>query len=96
MVVIGSFGFVENSGASFEQVGLEECKDRRATENLIARHVSVAFRTTRKQDTDCLDRERSTASTPLSLPHFQLIWFQNQRIKTKSDSVSAKLRYRRI
>ena len=30
MVVIGSFGFVENSGASFEEVGLEECKDRRA------------------------------------------------------------------
>jgi hypothetical protein len=33
MVVIGSFGFVENSGASFEETGLEECKDRRATEN---------------------------------------------------------------
>ena len=31
MVVIGSFGFVENRGASFEEVGLEECKDRRAT-----------------------------------------------------------------
>ena len=30
MVVMGSFGFVENKGASFEQVGLEECKDRRA------------------------------------------------------------------
>jgi len=29
-VVIGLFGFVENSGASFEQVGLEECKDRKA------------------------------------------------------------------
>ena len=31
MLVIGSFGFVENRGASFEEVGLEECKDRRAT-----------------------------------------------------------------
>jgi len=31
MVVIGSFGFVENNAASFEEVGLEECKDRRAT-----------------------------------------------------------------
>ena len=31
MAVIGSFGFVENRGASFEEVGLEECKDRRAT-----------------------------------------------------------------
>lgn len=30
MVVMGSFGFVENNGASFEEVGLEECKDRRA------------------------------------------------------------------
>lgn len=30
IAVIGSFGFVEKSGASFEQVGLEECKDRRA------------------------------------------------------------------
>ena len=38
MVVIGSFGFVENSGASFEEVGLEQCKDRRATENPNARH----------------------------------------------------------
>lgn len=31
MVVMGSFGFVENNVASFEEVGLEECKDRRAT-----------------------------------------------------------------
>ena len=31
MVVIGSFGFVENKGASFEEAGLEECKDRRPT-----------------------------------------------------------------
>lgn len=30
MVVIGSFGFVEYNGASFEEVGLEECKERRA------------------------------------------------------------------
>ena len=30
MVVIGSFGFVENSGASLAEVGLEECKDRMA------------------------------------------------------------------
>lgn len=34
MVVIGSFGFVEKSGASFEEVGLEECKDRRAAERV--------------------------------------------------------------
>lgn len=30
MAVMGSFGFVENRGASFEETGLEECKDRRA------------------------------------------------------------------
>lgn len=30
IVVIGSFGFVENSGASLAEVGLEECKDRMA------------------------------------------------------------------
>ena len=30
MVVIGSFGFVENRAASFEEAGLEECMDRRA------------------------------------------------------------------
>jgi hypothetical protein len=27
MAVIGLFGFVENSGASFEEAGLEEFKD---------------------------------------------------------------------
>ena len=32
MVVIGSFGFVENGGTSFEGVGLKELKDRKATE----------------------------------------------------------------
>lgn len=30
MVVIGLFGSVENNGASFEDAGLDECKDRRA------------------------------------------------------------------
>jgi hypothetical protein len=30
MMVIGSFAFVENSGASFAELGLEECRDRMA------------------------------------------------------------------
>jgi hypothetical protein len=33
MAVIGLFGFVENSGALFEEAGLKEFKDRRAAEN---------------------------------------------------------------
>lgn len=74
MVVMGSFGFVENNGASFEELGLEECKDRRATK-FRTRRVCEIGTPTSGGDTDCLDRERSTASTSLSLPHFQLISF---------------------
>jgi hypothetical protein len=29
MVVMGFFGFVENNGAPFKEVGLEQCKDQR-------------------------------------------------------------------
>lgn len=41
MVVMGSFGFVENSGASFAQVGLDECKDRRATQISNVKYAGV-------------------------------------------------------
>ena len=74
MVVIGSFGFVENSGTSFEETGLEECMYRRAMGP--KSDGNSAFRRIRKsRDTD---RERSTASTSPSLPHFLLISFQTK------------------